>query len=70
VSTFLSGAERDKLSSYPVDIESGDLGRFFTLSSKNLSLVLQQRGEHNRLGFALQLSSLRYLGFIGTDGSG
>ncbi len=45
-------------------IESGDLGRFFTLTSKDLNLVQQQRGDHNRLGFALQLTSLRYLGFI------
>ena len=64
MSTFLSAAERAKLSNYPEDIESGALGRFFTLTSTDLNMALQQRGDHNRLGFALQLTSLRYLGFI------
>jgi TnpA family transposase len=30
-------------------------------------LLSQQRGDHNRLGFACQLTSLRYLGFIPDD---
>lgn len=62
--SFLSTAQRERLSSYPDEISSGDLGRFFTLASRDLALVAQQRGDHNRLGFALQLCVLRYLGFI------
>ena len=44
-----------------------DLGRFFTLTTDELIPLKQLRGEENRLGFALQLCSLRYLGFIPED---
>ena len=39
----------------------------FTLSESDLEFVRQQRGDHNRLGFALQLCALRYLGFCPDD---
>lgn len=61
---FLSGAERERLSTYPNDLSSQDIGRFFTLTKQDLERVAQQRGDHNRLGFALQLCTLRYLGFL------
>ena len=61
---FLTDVERARLSTYPEEISSEDLGRFFTLTSHDLDLVAQQRGDHNRLGFALQLCTLRYLGFM------
>ncbi|MDH3676240.1 MAG: Tn3 family transposase, partial [Anaerolineae bacterium] len=61
---FLTAAGRERLSTYPEEISSKDLGRFFTLTSHDLNIVEQQRGDHNRLGFALQLCTVRYLGFI------
>lgn len=61
---FLTDAERERLNTYPEEISSGDLGRFFTLTPHDLEIVVQQRGDHNRLGFALQLCTLHYLGFI------
>ena len=65
MSSFLSAAERTRLSNYPKDMENSDLGRFFTLTHADMDMVQQQqRSDYNRLGFALQLSSLRYLGFI------
>jgi TnpA family transposase len=64
---FLSVAERDRLSNYPTDVSDWDLGRFFTLTANDLAVVEQQRGSGNRLGFALQLCTLRYLGFIPDD---
>jgi len=67
VPPFLSDVERSKLSTFPADIPSSDLGRFFTLTKPDLDVLSQQRGDHNRLGFALQLTSLRYLGFIPDD---
>jgi Domain of unknown function (DUF4158) len=44
--------------------QSSDLNRFFLLSDKELTILKQLRAEHNRLGFALQLCCLRYLGFF------
>ena len=64
---FLSAGERERLNTYPTDISDWDLGRFFTLSSRDLETVEQQRGDDNRLGFALQLCTLRYLGFVPQD---
>ncbi len=64
---FLTAADWEQLNTYPDDLPSSDLGRFFTLSGRDLELVSQPRGDHNRLGFALQLTSLRYLGFIPED---
>lgn len=64
---FLNVAERERLSTYPKDISDWDLGRFFTLTTDDLALLEQLRGDDNRLGFALQLCTLRFLGFIPND---
>ena len=55
--------ERKRLDAFPSEIGEADLTRYFTLSGSDLDLVRQQRGDHNRLGFALQLCALRYMGF-------
>lgn len=64
---FLTAAERERLSTYPKDISDWDLGRYFTLASDDLHLLEKLRGDDNHLGFALQLCTLRYLGFIPDD---
>jgi len=59
--------ERKRLDAFPSGIGESDLIRYFTLSGSNLDLVRRQRGDHNRLGFALQLCALRYIGFSPDD---
>lgn len=61
---FLSEAEHKSLNRFPSEVSSEDLNRFFLLSDKELIILKQLRAEHNRLGFALQLCCLRYLGFF------
>jgi TnpA family transposase len=61
---FLSEAEHKSLNRFPSEISSEELNRFFLLSDKELIILKQLRAEHNRLGFALQLCCLRYLGFF------
>ena len=61
---FLSIAERERLQSFPTEVTSQEIITFFTLSNLDLTQVKKRSGDHNRLGFALQLGTLRYLGFI------
>ncbi len=64
---FLSQAEREQLQSFPEEITFQELITFFTLSDKDLTQVKKRSGDHNLLGFALQLGTLRYLSFIPDD---
>lgn len=61
---FLSQVERERLQSFPSEITANEIITFFTLSDKDLTLVKKRSGDHNLLGFALQLGTLRYLSFI------
>jgi hypothetical protein len=44
-----------------------DLSRCFFLDDQDLSQIARKRGDPNRLGFALQLGTLRYVGLILSD---
>src|SRR6266567_6450190 len=55
---FLTDAERDRLNRFPIDIAPTDLLAEF---------IQTHRGDHNRLGHALQLVALRLLGFAPDD---
>jgi TnpA family transposase len=57
---LLTTAETASLFAFPAD--EAELIRLYTFSEKDLSLILQHRGDHNRLGFAVQLCYLRYPG--------
>jgi TnpA family transposase len=59
--------ERKRLAAFPSEIAEADLIRDFTLSHSDLDLVRRQRGDQNRIGFALQLCALRYMGFCPDD---
>jgi len=58
----LSTAERESLLAFP-DTED-QLIRHYTLNESDLSMVRQHRGDHNRLGFAVQLCCLRFPGCV------
>ena len=53
-----------RLASFPEEIPGDDLIRAFTLTGADRDLVAIRRGAANRLGLALQLCALRYLGFV------
>lgn len=64
---FLSAAERDRWQRFPDTIPQEDLVAFFLLSENDCQEVHRQREPQNRLGYALQLCTLRYLGFVPED---
>ena len=64
---FLTPAERERLDRFPEQIPDDDLFIFFRLSEDDHKIVNQQREDSTRLGFALQLCALRYLGFAPDD---
>src|SRR5689334_14179662 len=64
---FLSSAEREGLERFPSEVSPADLIAFFTLSASDLAQVPVKAAPYNRLGFALQLCALRYLGFSPDD---
>ncbi len=61
---FLTDAERTRFDSFPADLTADDLITYFRLSESDLNLIAPQRGAHNRLGIALQLCTLRFMGSV------
>ncbi len=64
---FLSEAEIARLESFPETIDERDLARYFALDVDDLLFVRRQHSAAGQLGVALQLCSLRWLGFIPED---
>ena len=58
--SILSASERDSLLALP-DTQN-ELIRRYTFNDNDLALIRQRRGDANRLGFAVQMSLLRYPG--------
>ena len=64
---LLTEAERQRLSGFPGDIPTEDLHAFFTLTGRDRAAVPERSAPANRLGFALSLCAVRYLGFCPED---
>lgn len=61
---FLTEAERERWQRFPDPLPQDDLFVFFQLSDDDQREARGQRDAQNRLGYALQLCILRYLGFV------
>ena len=59
-----SEAELDQLRRYPDAIPADELIRFFTLMPGDVAFVKGHRGETSRIGVAVQLCTLPWLGFV------
>src|ERR1700745_859462 len=59
---ILTPSQRVQLLAFPDD--EGELIRRYTLTKADLVFVPQHRGDHNRLGIAVQMCSLRFPGRV------
>src|ERR1700674_4935275 len=59
---LLTAEQREAFVRIPADLSERDLGRFYTLSARDLEIIGRHRRPANRLGFAVHLGLLRFPG--------
>lgn len=65
--SFLSTTQRDNYARYPDDLSSDRVSSLFFLDDQDLEWIACKRGDFSRLGYALQLATVRFLGAFITD---
>ena len=63
----LTDVERRRLSGFPQEIPEDELFFYFSLSGADRAMVPERTSPAVRLGFAVSLCSVRYLGFCPDD---
>ena len=65
--SFLSSAQRDNYGRYPDDLSQDLIANHFFLDDQDHEWIASKRGDSSRLGYALQLTTVRFLGTFLTN---
>ena len=59
---FLTTEQKNQYGRFSDDLTEMELARYFYLDETDLAFIANRRGNQNKLGFALQLTAVRFLG--------
>ena len=65
--SFLSPAQFDNYAKYPINLPSNIVDSLFFLDDQDMEWIASKRGDFSRLGYALQLATVRFIGAFISD---